>query len=89
MGIAVMLSPAWPGSFGRTVRDAGGKVLKRLVFEKSKPQVLDENEFAAVMPDIGKALVYPALDEAGNPTSKAARKETEDIEEKQPKRKKK
>ena len=74
-GIAVMLAPSWPNSFGRTVRDESGAVLKRLLFEKAKPQVLGDREFAAVMEDVGKALVYAELDERGNPLSKPSKEE--------------
>lgn len=69
-GIAVMLNPAWPGSFSRNVRDEDGKSISRLTFLKGEPQVLSDEEFAAVMGDIGRALVYSKTAKDGTPIGK-------------------
>lgn len=69
---AVMLKPDWPTTFHRSVRDKEGKKIKLLSFGKSDPQLLSEEEFAAVKDDIGLSLVIAHVDSDGVPTGKVA-----------------
>lgn len=74
-GIAVLLNPTWPGTFGRSVRGEDGSIVRRLVFEKNIPVVLEAEEYAAVFDDIGKALVHAATDESGKVLNRPDRSE--------------
>lgn len=67
---AVLLNPTWPTAFRRGVRDKDGKLLRTLVFRPGEPQLLEAEDAAAIADDIGKALVEPAEDSAGNPLTK-------------------
>ncbi len=62
-GIHVMLKPGHPGGqFRRSVRDDSGKILETILFETGKPLELNDDQFAAVMGDIGNILVYPRME---------------------------
>lgn len=67
---AVILKPTWPGTFRRAVRDADGRPIKTLEFALGQPVLLSEAELEAVKGDMGKALVWAALDEDGKPLPK-------------------
>jgi hypothetical protein len=74
----LLLRPDAPNTFRRSARDATGAVLRTLVFERAKPVVCDAADFGVVRPDLGKAVVFAALDEQGKPTGKADWKRTAD-----------
>jgi len=53
----VMLKRTWGGPFRRSVFDTGGKLVKVLVFQPGVPVEINDIELAAVLNDIGPALV--------------------------------
>jgi hypothetical protein len=53
----VMLQKAWSGIFSRHVRDEAGKILRKLVFEPGVPTQVADEDLAAIMGDLGKALL--------------------------------
>lgn len=55
----VMLRKNWNGTFGRSVRDADGEILRRLTFAPGEPVRLNEEELAAVARDIELGTLVP------------------------------
>lgn len=86
MSVALLLAPNWPGTFRRSIFDATGTRIRTIEFRKAEPVVLSDDEFIALSDDVGKAVVYPATNDAGQPISKPAKDQGEEVI---PKRKKK
>lgn len=64
---SVMLKGNWPGNFRRSVRDEQGKVLKVLEFTPGVPVEVNDEELAAITPDIGVCIVHVQCDDKGRP----------------------
>lgn len=88
MPVALVLNPVRPNAFRRTIRDDVGNVVRTAVFEPRKPVVLEDDEFIAMNDDVGHAVVYAEVNDAGEPTGKPA-KDQGDIAELKPKKRKK
>lgn len=83
MSVALVLNPVRPGTFRRTIRDESGKAVRTAVFEPRIPVILEDDEFIAMVPDVGHAVVYAEIDEKGHPTGKPA-KDQGDFEDLKP-----
>jgi len=88
MSFALVLNPARPSAFRRTIRDESGAVVRLAVFEPREPVILSDDEFIAMADDVGHAVLYAAVDDSGKPLSKPAIDQGEPADIK-PKRKKK
>lgn len=63
----VMLRPSWPGGrFARTVFTKKGKT-RRIDFKHGEPVKLTDDEYLALVGDIGRALFDVERDEKGRP----------------------
>ena len=64
----LMLKPNWSSpSFRRTIRDAQGRVVRVVEFQKGQPVEIDPDEISGLAADIGAALVYAAFDDKDRP----------------------
>lgn len=86
----LMLRPGNPATFRRTVeRDAKGNSVRKIEFHPLQPVEVSDDDFFAVADDIGKVIVFAAIDENGKPLPKMARNQEDPTSPTRPAKKRK